>query len=81
MTDYQDKFCYECKHFSYIPWEPGYSEYTPGQDAYMICHKEDVNFLESFNKKKFGEALRHARTCEHFELDQRIQEQLHDRTS
>lgn len=63
--------CILCKHFEFISGEPGYSEFTPGSDAYINCHKGV--FYENLNNiyiDGYRECMLKANSCAHYkEID------------
>ena len=59
--------CMICTNLVWSPGEDGWSEWTPGENAYARCLKgvwetDDIENLAS-------DALRYARSCEHFEVE------------
>lgn len=61
--------CILCKHFRFIDGSPGYSEYTPGSDAYISCYKdkfhENLNHIDSL--KEYRDILLNAEWCKHYD--------------
>jgi hypothetical protein len=63
-----EKICLFCKYFRFLPATPGYSDVTPGNDAWIGCglnywqldHWEDNE--ESYRAKQLT-----AQTCKEFE--------------
>jgi len=61
--------CWFCKHFTFSPSQPGYSEWTPGSDAAIYCGKSvwDMD-LENETEDSFREKLSTAAVCPKFEV-------------
>lgn len=64
------KTCLGCKHFSFISAEPGYSEFTPGGEADLLCAKAvwEINLYVEGTGSLYKK-LTTAETCEHYEFD------------
>ena len=74
-VDYEQKYCLECIHFDLSLGAPAYSEYTPGEAAYLNCN-EDHWYLGSRDdyEKHYKERICTARTCPDFEPDPELAE-------
>jgi hypothetical protein len=60
--------CWECKHFTYCPATPDYSEYTPGSNFDIWCNKNIWKFDAYITtQKEFEKILQTAKTCDKFE--------------
>lgn len=63
------KACWWCRHFEYSQSDPGYSEYTPGNDFGMECYKNKWSFDSGMTTQdEFGAMLASAETCPDFEV-------------
>jgi len=63
----ENKLCWFCQHFIYNEAQPGYSEYTPGEDFSIVCLKNHWDFSPSHTTQgEFGKMLSTARNCPDF---------------
>lgn len=60
------KCCIACEHFEYWVATGGYSDFTPGDPAQVLCMKGVVNFNDDF----IEDALATAQTCPHYTLSE-----------
>ena len=61
------KACWWCHYFSYSQSDPGYSEYTPGNDFGMSCGKKKWDFSShTTTQDEFGAMLASAESCPDF---------------
>lgn len=63
-----DTCCWECSLIYFLQAEPGYSEYTPGSDFNLSCHKGhwELDTYED-DASTMGRLLRLAARCPDFE--------------
>ena len=73
-----EKICWACKYIFFDGGSPGYSEYTPGYGASIICTKNkwDISYLEDETLETFRDKLTMAKSCELFELREELDEHL-----
>lgn len=62
------KLCWDCKHIDFIAGDPGYSEYTPGNDFHLECSKNMWEFDNYGDQlSDFRQKLEVANVCGLFE--------------
>lgn len=64
--------CFGCKHFNFSQSDPGYSEYTPGSDASLVCLKNvwDISLWRDTEKSLYDKIVKMAATCPHYTFDE-----------
>lgn len=67
------KNCMLCEHWEFDGGSPEYSEWTPGSDWSMECHKNiwkcDKNYM---TKKEFVRCMKHAEKCAFYIISEDI---------
>jgi hypothetical protein len=59
--------CWFCKYFNFTASSPGYSEWTPGNEASIDCDKDVWQMdLNEETEDSFREKLSTAATCDKF---------------
>jgi hypothetical protein len=56
--------CWECRHIDFTSGSPGYSEYTPGEDARLACN---LNHWSMYDLDMNNEKIFSAETCADFQ--------------
>ena len=64
-----EKACIFCKHFYIDSGYPPYSEYTPGEDASLGCHKAiwELSGYSGWDEKDWKAGMVKAQDCEFYE--------------
>jgi len=64
----EDRLCLWCKHFDFYMGSPGYSEYTPGEDASFECAKNHWKMLNyNIGREEFVNHIESGKKCPDFE--------------
>jgi hypothetical protein len=62
------RVCWSCKHFCFDGGSPGYSEYTPGDDAELKCEAGEYDKdMQDMSQEDLEATLKTAETCAKFE--------------
>lgn len=66
----KERVCIMCRYFYFDSGSPGFSEMTPGSDAFMECYKKhwDISLHCEETQKSFREKLLMAKSCDDFDL-------------
>jgi len=59
--------CVGCKWFRFSPYEPGYSQFTPGADMEIYCDKSKWPDRALRTEEGFRKAMRLSLTCKKFD--------------
>jgi hypothetical protein len=59
--------CLDCKHFRFVPYDAGYSEYTSGNDMRIYCAKDHWDSLSCYSELDFRNCMQLAKTCKQYE--------------
>ena len=72
-NEWQRRTCIFCKNLYFSPFDPGYSDVTPGSEVGIYCQIKDGWDLNDFDTTaEYRAAMLQAETCKDFEQHDRV---------